>query len=152
MATNPRQHMPVASDAAVLHLAVEHALAFAAAHRGRIHAYDAAALLRALDELADVQTTLADAGACAGGDPDGLERLAEVEALTLFFDREWDALPAAQADMLLGDPRLAPHAHFLRVARRMPAERQSAAEERRLADTAVSHALERIRAGSRAWT
>jgi oligoendopeptidase F len=129
-------------------VALEHALVFAALHRGHIAEYDAAALADALALLDTVQDALAEAETCAAGDADGAEWLAEVEALTLFFDREWVAVADRRAQELLTDPRLAAHRHFLRVARRTPAERPSEAEERLLADRVISRGVERIVAGS----
>jgi oligoendopeptidase F len=144
--------MPLTADDVILRWAVEQALGFAAAHRGRISTYDADGLLGALEQLEALQDALAQAEAIAGRDADGDEWLAEVEALTLFFDREWEAVPARHADALLADPQLAAYAHFLRVARRMPADCPTEAEERQLADEAIARAVARILAGSRAWT
>jgi oligoendopeptidase F len=144
--------MPLTADAVILRWAVEQALGFAAAHRGRIATYDAGSLRVALEELETLQDALAQAEPIAARDADGTEWLAEVEALTLFFDREWEAVPARSAQALIADPQLAAYAHFLRVARRTPAERPTEAEERALADQAISRAVARILAGSRAWT
>jgi oligoendopeptidase F len=140
------------TDAALLRSALDQALAFAAAHRGRIATYDARALRDALAELERLQDALAAAETRAAGDADDAERLAEVEALTLFFDREWEAVPAPRAQTLLADPQLAAYAHFLRVARRMPAEALSEGEECLPADEAIARAVARILAGSHAWT
>jgi len=152
MATTELHPMPTAHDAAALRAALEHALVFAALHRGHIAEYDAAALADALALLETVQDALAEAEALAGRHPEGAEWLAEVEALTLFFDREWSALPARRAEALMADPQLAAHRHFLAVARRTPAERPTEAEERQLADRAISREVDRILAGSWAWT
>jgi oligoendopeptidase F len=146
------QPMTTSADALALQTALEHALAFAAAHRGRIDRYDATQLRGALEQLERVQDALAEAEVTAARLPDGVECLADVEALTLFFDREWEALARPRAEALMADPQLAGFAHFLRVARRMPAEQPTEAEERLLADQAISRAVARILAGSRAWT
>jgi oligoendopeptidase F len=151
MPTAPLHPLP-AADAGLLRSALEQALVFAALHRGHIATYDAAALAEALERLETVQDAIAEAEAVAAHDPDGAEWLAEVETLTLFFDREWEALPDTRAERLIADPRLAGYAHFLRVARRMPAEHPTEAEDRLLADQAISRAVARILAGSRAWT
>jgi hypothetical protein len=148
MATTPLRPMPSDPHA----VALEHALVFAAQHRGHIAGYDAAELADALALLDTVQDALAQAETGGPCDADGAEWLAEVEALTLFFDREWVAVAERRAQNLMADPRLAAHRHFLRVARRMPAERPTEAEERLLADRAISREVERIVAGSWAWT
>jgi hypothetical protein len=152
MVTTPPHPMPAADDAPQLRAALEQALGFAAFHRGHIADYDAAALAEALDRLDTVQEAIADAEAVAARHPAAAEWLAEIEALTLFFDREWEALPAPRAEALMADPRLAASAHYLRVARRMPAERLTEAEERVIADQAISRAATRILSGSPEWT
>jgi hypothetical protein len=152
MATTPLHPMPLVADATTLRAALKQSLGFAAAHRGRIATYDAAALRDALIELETVIDAIATAEIVAAEHPDGAEWLAEVEATTLFFDREWEALPPARAEMLMAAPDLAAFTHFLRVARRMPAEEPSETEERVIADQAISRAVDRILAGSSAWT
>ena len=152
MATNGTQPMTTTADVTALSAALEQALDFAAAHRGQIATYDADALYGALSQLEAVEDAVATAEGAAAYDPEGDEWLAEIEGLTLFFDREWDALPAGRAEALMDDPRLAEFEHFLRVARRMPAEQPSEIEERMLGDQAISRAITRILAGSDAWT
>ena len=147
MTTATAPHAP-AVDVLTLRVALEQALAFASAHHGRVATYDAGALHDALVQLETVQDALAEAEAAVGGRADGAEWVAEVEALTLFFDREWEALPERHARALMADPRLADHAHFLRVARRSAAE----LDDRPATDQAIARAVLRILAGSRAWT
>ena len=152
MVTTPLHPLPVADDAPQLRAAFEQALGFAAFHRGHIADYDAAALAEALDLLDTVQEAISEAEVVAARHPGAADWLAEIEALTLFFDREWEALPAARAEALMADPRLARSAHYLRVARRSPAERLTEAEERVIADQAISRVAGRILSGSPEWT
>src|SRR5690242_9527236 len=111
--TNRHHPHPTALPLNPLRAARYEALAFAALHRGRIAGYDAAQLCVALDHLERVQDALAAAQRQARFVRDGDERLAEIEALTLFLDRELGELDEARALALLADPALEPHAYFL---------------------------------------
>jgi oligoendopeptidase F len=134
--------------------AEERARQFADAYRGRIHAADLTAerLLAALQEYEEIQR-LADRPhiyasllyAADVGDPRHgalVQQLQEagsrVQNLTLFFELEVCALPAAQFEPVAADPRLAPYRHYLRKERRLAAFRLSEPEEKILEEKANS--------------
>jgi oligoendopeptidase F len=119
---------------------------------------DATGLAEAVRELAEVSEILGRAGSYAGlrfavdvTDPARGALLARVEeratAITndlLFFELEWAALPDEHVAGLIDDERLAFCRHYLRSARRYRAHLLTEAEERILADKAVT--------GRNAWS
>jgi oligoendopeptidase F len=120
--------------------------------RGRVAELDAEGLADAVRELADLSEILGRAGSYAGlrfavdvTDPARGALLARVEeratAITndlLFFELEWAALPDEHVAGLIDDPGLAFCRHYLESARRYRAHLLSEAEERIMADKAVT--------------
>ena len=137
------QPTPLTAGTAWLDGALEHALGFSAAHRGRVGAYDASALQCGAG-AARSGAGRAGRGRRGASQTDVAEWLAEIEALTLFFDREWKAVPSHRAEALLADPRA-------RRVRALPAGRPSdagrAAHRGRGANARRSGDLARHRTG-----
>jgi oligoendopeptidase F len=120
--------------------------------KGRIAELDAGELADAVRELATLSEILGRAGSYAGlrfavdvTDPARGALLARVEeqatAITndlLFFELEWAELPDAHVAGLIDDERLAFCRHYLASARRYRAHLLTEAEERILADKAVT--------------
>jgi oligoendopeptidase F len=103
-----------------------------ATSRGTVAGLDARALLTLLEQTAELHDKIGRAGNYASlrfavdtADPKVAalmqrvqERLTQVATKLLFFDLEWAALPDAQVEGLLADPRLDFAAHHLRSLRR----------------------------------
>jgi oligoendopeptidase F len=143
---------------AQLEQALERAQAFAQRYVGKLEDLDSEALAVAMRELGEIQELVGRAGTYAGlcfsvdtADPaagalmqEVQERGTEIETTLLFFELEWAALSDEQADRLLDDERLAFSAHYLRSARRYREHLLTEAEEKILAEKAVT--------GSSAWS
>jgi oligoendopeptidase F len=130
------------------------AMAFASAHTGRVAEFDGEDLIAAISELEEIRKLLCRArcyakltfaadttdpahGALLQGTE---ERSAMIEPRLVFFDLEWIGVEDARADALLegvGEQAGFP-AHYLRRIRASRPYRLSAAEERVLAETAVT--------------
>ena len=138
--------------------ALERAQAFARRYMGKLADLDSEALAVAMLELGEIQELVGRAGTYAGlcfsvdtADPaagalmqEVQERGTEIETTLLFFELEWAALSDEQVDRLLEDERLAFAAHYLRSARRYREHLLTEAEEKILAEKAVT--------GSSAWS
>jgi oligoendopeptidase F len=121
-------------------------------YRGRLGELDAAELAQAMLELDDLEADRLRLGSYAymmfstdtADPPRGalLQRAEEwsagLETDLLFFRLEWAVVDDARAEELLGDPRLAEFAHFLRAVRRFRPHMLSEPEERILTEKAVS--------------
>jgi oligoendopeptidase F len=143
---------------AQLEQALERAQAFAQRYVGKLEDLDSEALAIAMRELGEIQELVGRAGTYAGlcfsvdtADPaagalmqEVQERGTEIETTLLFFELEWAALSDEQVDRLLEDERLAFSAHYLRSARRYREHLLTEAEEKILAEKAVT--------GSSAWS
>jgi oligoendopeptidase F len=138
--------------------ALERAQAFAQRYVGKLADLDSEALAAAMRELGEIQELVGRAGTYAGlcfsvdtADPaagalmqEVQERGTEIETTLLFFELEWAAISDEQVDRLLEDERLAFSAHYLRTARRYREHLLTEAEEKILAEKAVT--------GSSAWS
>jgi oligoendopeptidase F len=138
--------------------ALERAQAFAQRYVGKLADFDSEALAVSMRELGEIQELVGRAGTYAGlcfsvdtADPaagalmqEVQERGTEIETTLLFFELEWAALSDEQVDRLLEDKRLAFSAHYLRTARRYRDHLLTEAEEKILAEKAVT--------GSSAWS
>lgn len=134
------------------------AQSFAARHRGRVAALDAAGLAAALDELeafeepahrAAAYAQLLFAADTATPRHGALlqrvqERASEIRNALVFFELEWVAQDDARAEALLADPALACRRHLLATMRRYRPHLLSEPEEKLLEETANT--------GARAWT
>ncbi len=128
--------------------------AFAARYAGKLGELDSVGLKQAMRELGEIQELVGRAGTYAGlrfsvdtADPaagalmqEVQERGTEIETTLLFFELEWAALEDEQADSLLDDERLSFCAHHLRNVRRYREHLLSEAEEKILAEKAVTGA------------
>lgn len=137
---------------AALGTAEAQADAFAERYRGKVASLDAAGLLALCDELAAVRDAMGRAGSWAslrfstdmtdaerGRDQQvATEKLASVANTLLFFQLEWAAVDEAAVDALLGDPGLAPYAHWLRSTRRYAPHLLTEPEERLMTEKAVT--------------
>jgi oligoendopeptidase F len=126
-------------------------------YRGRIAEFDADALVRFMQTMADLNEVIGRAGSYASlrfatDTTDAArgalmqrvrERGTAISTKVLFFELEWAALDDAQADALLADERLGFAAHYLRAARRYRPHLLTEPEEIILAEKDVS--------GSGAW-
>jgi oligoendopeptidase F len=106
--------------------------AFAAKHRGQLASYDAEQLREALEARFQLLDTAIRAYSFASlvfstdsaNPQNGMllqtvqEAYSRVDQALVFFDLEWNAVPDDQAQALIENPVLAPHAHHLEVARR----------------------------------
>jgi oligoendopeptidase F len=131
---------------------------FAARYAGKLGELDSAGLGQAMRELGEIQELVGRAGTYAGlrfsvdtADPtagalmqEAQERGTEIETTLLFFELEWAALEDEQAERLLDDERLSFCAHHLRNVRRYRDHLLSEAEEKILAEKAVT--------GASAWS
>ncbi len=131
---------------------------FAARYAGKLGELDSAGLGQAMRELGEIQELVGRAGTYAGlrfsvdtADPtagalmqEAQERGTEIETTLLFFELEWAALEDEQAERLLADERLSFCAHHLRNVRRYRDHLLSEAEEKILAEKAVT--------GASAWS
>ncbi|MFP8876746.1 MAG: oligoendopeptidase F, partial [Myxococcota bacterium] len=131
---------------------LEGARHFAADYRGQLAELDAASLAEAVDRLEVLQEPAGRAGSYAGllfaadtSDPRHgallqhiQERGTEIHNELLFFELEWVALEEDRAQALLADPALAARRHYLGSARRYRPHVLSEAEERLLAESAVT--------------
>ncbi|HEU0249462.1 MAG TPA: M3 family oligoendopeptidase [Solirubrobacteraceae bacterium] len=138
--------------------ALERAQAFAQRYVGKLADLDSEALAVAMRELGEIQELVGRAGTYAGlcfsvdtADPaagalmqEVQERGTEIETTLLFFELEWAAISDEQVDRLLDDKRLTFSAHYLRTARRYREHLLTEAEEKILAEKAVT--------GSNAWS
>jgi oligoendopeptidase F len=138
--------------------ALERAQAYAQRYVGKLADLDSEALAVAMRELGEIQELVGRAGTYAGlcfsvdtADPaagalmqEVQERGTEIETTLLFFELEWAALSDEHVDRLLEDERLAFSAHYLRTARRYRDHLLTEAEEKILAEKAVT--------GSSAWS
>ena len=129
---------------------IESATRFAERYRGRVATLGAAELAAAVDALETVQEPASRAAAYAqllfAGDTAEpkhgallqrvQERSTEVRNALVFFELEWVAMDATQADVLLADPALAARRHLLAQMRRYRPHVLSEAEERLLEETA----------------
>jgi Oligoendopeptidase F len=126
--------------------------------RGTIADLDAAGLAVVMNQVAQLQEHLGRAGSYAGlrftVDTTDAERGALMQRVeeestaiatrVIFFELEWAAVPDEQAEVLLGDDRLAFCAHSLRSARRYRPHLLTEPEEKILADKDVT--------GASAWS
>jgi oligoendopeptidase F len=132
----------------------ERAEAFAERHQGRVGDLDAAGLADAMRELAAISELAGRAGSYAmlrfsidTGDPERgalLQRSRElgaaIDTALLFFELEWNNIPDARADELLGADRLDFCRHHLRTLRRYRPHQLTEPEERMLTETEVTGA------------
>ncbi len=125
---------------------------FAEHHRGSLTDIDAPALAGVMRELEEIYDRLGRAGSYASlaysvdtQDPERgalLQKLneggAEIETALLFFDLEWNGLPDARVEELLGAGELDFCAHHLRTLRRYRPHQLSEPEERVLTEADVT--------------
>jgi len=130
----------------------DRAEAFAERNRGHVADLDVAPLAEAMEELAEIHDLAGRAGSYAvlsysldTADPvrgallqKARELGAAIETQLLFFDLEWNLVPAERADALLEAPELAFAAHHLRTLRRYQPYQLSEPEERVLTETNVT--------------
>ena len=130
----------------------DRAVAFAAAHAGKVGALDAAGLAAAMQELAELNELIGKAGSYASlrfstdtaDETRGAmlqffqERATDIETKLIFFELEWAALPDERAEALAADPALAFCAHYLRSARRYRPHLLSEPEEAILAEKSIT--------------
>jgi oligoendopeptidase F len=130
----------------------DRAVAFAAAHAGKVAALDAAGLAAAMQELAEINELIGKAGSYASlrfstdtaDETRGAmlqlfqERATDIETKLIFFELEWAALPDERAEALAADPALAFCAHYLRSARRYRPHLLSEPEEAILAEKSIT--------------
>ncbi|HYM45704.1 MAG TPA: M3 family oligoendopeptidase [Solirubrobacteraceae bacterium] len=138
--------------------ALARAEAFAGRYAGKLGELDSAELAGAMRELAAIQDLVGRAGAYAAlsfstdtADPARgallqrtQERGTEIETTLLFFELEWAALPDERVRELLDGDGLDFCRHHLRSARRYREHLLSEAEEKILAEKALT--------GASAWT
>jgi oligoendopeptidase F len=143
---------------AMLAGAQERADAFAAAHAGRVAELDGPGLVKAMEEIAEIQELAGRAASYAmlefsGNTADPargalLQRVQEqgtaLETALLFFELEWATLDEDRAEELLAADGLDFARHYLRTARRYRPHLLSEPEERILAEKALT--------GRTAWT
>ncbi len=132
--------------------AQERAEAFAESHRGRVAELDGAGLAAAMNELAEISDEVGRAGnyAALAFSVDTVspeigalmqrvqERAAALETALLFFELEWNELPAERAEELLGGDDLDFCRHYLRSLRRYLPHQLSEPEEKILTETSVT--------------
>ncbi|MDQ2675587.1 MAG: M3 family metallopeptidase, partial [Actinomycetota bacterium] len=130
----------------------ERAEAFAAEHRGKVAALDAAGLAAAMRELEEIFDKVGRAGSYASlwftvdtADPERgallqqvQERGAAIETSLIFFDLEWNEVPVDQAEAVLAADDLEFCRHHLRTARRYRPHQLTEPEERILTETDVT--------------
>jgi oligoendopeptidase F len=130
----------------------EHAVAFAAAHKGKIAELDGPGLVDAMSKLAEITELIGRAGSFASlqfstdtADPERgallqkvQERATEIETMLLFFDLEWAALDDQHAERLLASDGLDFCRHYLRSARRYRPHLLSEPEEKILAEKSIT--------------
>jgi oligoendopeptidase F len=132
--------------------AAERAHAFAAAHAGRVAAFEGPELVAAMEELAGISELIGLAYSYASlqfsvdtADPKigalmqkVQERATAIETTLQFFELEWAALDDALADQLLATEGLDKSRHHLRTARRYRPHLLSEPEERILTEKSVT--------------
>ena len=130
--------------------ALDRAQTFAERYRGRIASLSAAEIAAAIDEYESLQEPVGRAGSFAGllfaadtSDPrhgalmqSVQERSSEIHNSLVFFELEWVALEAQDAERLLADPELAGRRHLLAALRRYQPHVRSEVEEQLLEQTA----------------
>ncbi|UTI65877.1 M3 family oligoendopeptidase [Paraconexibacter antarcticus] len=132
--------------------AAERATAFAAAHAGKVAAFDGPTLAAAMEELAGISELIGLAYSYASlqfsvdtADPKigalmqkVQEKATAIETTLQFFELEWAALDDALADQLLTADGLDTSRHHLRNARRYRPHLLSEPEERILTEKSVT--------------
>jgi oligoendopeptidase F len=132
--------------------AAERATAFAAAHAGKVAAFDGPTLVAAMEELAGISELIGLAYSYASlqfsvdtADPKigalmqkVQEKATAIETTLQFFELEWAALDDALADQLLAADGLDTSRHHLRTARRYRPHLLSEPEERILTEKSVT--------------
>jgi len=130
----------------------EQVAAFEAAHRGNLASYDEEELYAAIQEYETLIESVTRVGAFVNllwttdtGNPKygaKLQRVTEwssqIEQQLVFFDLEWINAPAEFADRMISHPVLERYQHWLETMRRYQPHRLSEAEEKILAEKAVT--------------
>jgi oligoendopeptidase F len=143
---------PVAKVDAMLAEAQQRADAFSERYAGKVAELDAAGLVTAMRELADLQEIVAKAGSFSGlhfstdtADPERgalfqrvQEKATPIETKLLFFELEWAALDDQRADALLAADGLDTARHHLRTLRRYRPHLLSEPEEKIMAEKSVT--------------